>query len=52
MTKEEFATSGAQPTPTATPTAETDKAAVLQQMKDELKAVMERINQKKLARGQ
>ena len=30
----------------------TDKAAVLQQMKDELKAVMERINQKKLARGQ
>ena len=39
-------------TPTATMTEQTDKAAVLQQMKDELKAVMERINQKKLARGQ
>ena len=40
-----------EPAPTATPTAETDKAALAQRIKDELATVMQQINEIKAARG-
>lgn len=58
MTKEEFATSGAQPTPTPAPTTapaaetEANKAELLQKADQELAEIMQEINQIKAARGQ
>lgn len=51
MTKEEFATSGVQPTPTATPTAKSDKAAQLRAIQEQNAALMQRLNELEAARG-